>query len=74
MPNSAIKRKLDLIARHVNEAHALLCAEYGDKAYLYFAAEGRVFAMQGQPAFAGRHESASQRQERIHRNQRAVSL
>lgn len=42
-----IKRKLDLIAKHINELNATLKKEYGSEAFIFFEAEGAAHAMSG---------------------------
>lgn len=62
---NAIKRKLDLIAKHINECDAMLKEMHGPDAYLYFESEGSVFAMRGVGESYTRHESTRKQQERI---------
>lgn len=58
-----IKKKLNLIAKHVNELDVMLKAEYGREAHIYFEAEGVIHAMKaGEQA---RDESSLVRQSRI---------
>ena len=45
MAMSELKKKLNRIAKLVNETDALLKAQHGKNAYLYFEAEGSVYAM-----------------------------
>jgi hypothetical protein len=71
---SALKRKLDLIAKHINECDAMLKEMHGPKAYLYFEAEGRVFAMRGEDGYGMRHEPANNRQERIIESSKGCSF
>jgi hypothetical protein len=62
---SKLKKKLDLIAKHINECDDMLKELHGDEAYLYFESEGSLHAMHGEEGFGSRHESCSDRQERI---------
>lgn len=47
---------------------------HGPKAYLYFEAEGRVFAMRGEDGYGMRHEPANNRQERIIESSKGCSF
>ena len=63
MAASALKKKLDRIAKLANETDALLKAEHGRNAYLYFEAEGSVYAMSDDDARAD--TDASERQKLV---------
>ncbi len=47
MGTTQIKKKLDLIAKHINDLDSLLKVEYGQQAYIYFESEGMLYAMNG---------------------------
>jgi hypothetical protein len=47
MSNSQIQKKLDLIAKHINDLDALLKQEYGRAAHVYVESEGSIHAMSG---------------------------
>jgi hypothetical protein len=62
MTRAQIKKKLDLIAKHINELDTALKDEYGHKAYIYFESEGTLHAMAGS---GEREDSSRQRQKQI---------
>ena len=48
-----IRRKLNIIKRHVNELDAELKRLHGREAYIYFEAEGGIYAMANREGESG---------------------
>lgn len=61
--DAALQKQLDLAAKHINKAASMLRAAHGPKAYLYFEAEGSVYAMRYDPDDLDK--SSFERQENI---------